>query len=365
MSHSENDPASIERLVHLLGLARSTNNRTSEAAEGSARRAEPLDDSDAPRTVIRGETGEVRLAIIDWISFSIPEEANLSIRDIHDCIRDFANAPEIQLVPSDHGRFGFQQAAHFTIPGVPEPTLLGLIAWGGESQRNRTYVSMSGTWCARLNDWEAFASILARWNVTITRVDIAHDDHAGTRSILDMTELYLSGAFNRGGRRPKARPAGDWIEDLGDGRTLYIGSRKSGKLCRIYEKGRQLGDKESPWVRIEVQLTNKDRYLDIDILTNPETYLAGCYPVLERLSAQPKRIKTSKLIASKTLEQLTEHASIASGRTINALLAQGLSNDEIVNRLVRPGLPKRLRGPVAALPKGTRFAGEKCANDRD
>ena len=70
----------------------------------------------------------------------------------------------------------------------------------------------------------------------------------------DVVALYHQGAFNRGGRPPKLKEAGDWIKHCGYGRTLYLGARGNGKFLRIYEKGKQLGDRTSPWIRYEVEL---------------------------------------------------------------------------------------------------------------
>ncbi len=47
---------------------------------------------------------------------------------------------------------------------------------------------------------------------------------------------------------------------------------------RIYEKGKQLGDPESPWVRWELELHNTDREIPFDVLLQPGRYVAGAYP---------------------------------------------------------------------------------------
>ena len=60
--------------------------------------------------------------------------------------------------------------------------------------------------------------------------------------------------------------------------TLFIGSRGSAKYCRIYEKGRQLGDPDSPWVRFEVEYRKADSVLPIDMLIKPGQYLTGGIP---------------------------------------------------------------------------------------
>ena len=52
---------------------------------------------------------------------------------------------------------------------------------------------------------------------------------------------------------------GDWkyLDRDKLGRTLQIGCRTSDKMLRAYEKGKQLGDKNSDWLRIEVELKGK------------------------------------------------------------------------------------------------------------
>ena len=54
--------------------------------------------------------------------------------------------------------------------------------------------------------------------------------------------FYLTGQFNAGGNKPSCSQQGNWIEADGSGRTFYVGKRKNGKLLRVYEKGKQLGD---------------------------------------------------------------------------------------------------------------------------
>ena len=65
----------------------------------------------------------------------------------------------------------------------------------------------------------------------------------------------------------------------------------NGKMLRIYEKGKQLGDSESPWVRVEAELRNKSRVIPWDALTRPGSYLAGAYPCLAYLSGRPGQDK--------------------------------------------------------------------------
>ncbi len=45
------------------------------------------------------------------------------------------------------------------------------------------------------------------------------------------------------------------------GRTLYIGKRENGKMLRIYEKGKHLGNPVSSWVSVELELKGKNRII--------------------------------------------------------------------------------------------------------
>jgi hypothetical protein len=46
--------------------------------------------------------------------------------------------------------------------------------------------------------------------------------------------------------------------DSGDGKTFYVGDKKSEKQLRVYEKGREQGDRNSPRVRYEAQFRNSN-----------------------------------------------------------------------------------------------------------
>ncbi|MFW2002610.1 replication initiation factor domain-containing protein [Acinetobacter ursingii] len=87
----------------------------------------------------------------------------------------------------------------------------------------------------------------------ITRIDYAYDDLEGAIVSPDWADLQDTlGGFQMGGRPPSFQTAGNWKRPDGSGRTAYIGKRESSKYCRIYEKGKQLGDKDSLWTRVEV-----------------------------------------------------------------------------------------------------------------
>jgi phage replication initiation protein len=99
---------------------------------------------------------------------------------------------------------------------------------------------------------------------------------------------------------PDCEHRGNWKRPSGKGRTFYVGSRKNGKFFRAHEKGRQLGDKNSEWVRLEVEFKSVDRELLYDILLMPGAYMAAAYPALSWIEQEQVRIKTKQKTAQIT-----------------------------------------------------------------
>ena len=89
----------------------------------------------------------------------------------------------------------------------------------------------------------------------ITRWDGAVDDYAGVHSVDLAVEFHNNGRFNAGGREPRCWVAGDWPPSDGLGCTLYIGSRKSGKLLRVYEKRDAVGRSMASLGSLESRIT--------------------------------------------------------------------------------------------------------------
>jgi DNA relaxase NicK len=248
---------------------------------------------------------------------------------------------------------------HVRFPG-------GFVAFGGnnrvrcpdgsmEERPERMQVYFSGELCERLNssDWSSIHDWSVKSvDVRISRCDICFDDFEGVYSYDYLIKQYLLGAFHSGkGRPPKARKN----EELGgnaDGNTFYVGSRVSGKLSRGYEKGKQLGDPDSKWMRHEGELLAQDRVIPFDIVISPDQYFAGLYPLYARMieeqTAQAVESASIPTIAKKTTiiyQHLKNHCRIAYGRLISFMTDElGLDSSEIVDSL-RDGsgdFPKRL-----------------------
>ncbi|MBL0230432.1 MAG: replication initiation factor domain-containing protein [Moraxellaceae bacterium] len=87
----------------------------------------------------------------------------------------------------------------------------------------------------------------------LTRIDLAHDDFESKFITPQWAEAqWIEGNMSLSANAPNIEKRGNWHRPNGRGRTLYIGSRESGKFARFYEKGKKEGDIESAWTRAEI-----------------------------------------------------------------------------------------------------------------
>jgi phage replication initiation protein len=220
------------------------------------------------------------------------------------------------------------------------------VAWGGNG--NTVFLNVPGDACARVRCFRTLREFIAYHHGWLTRVDLAFDDLAGDHPIEQAVAFYRAGEFIAGGRPPRISCMGNWIEPDEYGRTLYIGKRKNGKQLVVYEKGKQLGDGASPWVRWEVRFANVDRVLPLEMLTRPRDYLQAAYPALEFVGeARGGRIRVRKAQERISVAELTRYASEAYGGLVAFLVGQGAIADQVVESLRRDAVPRRLSAPTA------------------
>jgi len=317
-----------------------------ELADGRAHpqgRTDAGSDGDTPRLVTRGENHSTEpnpsAAFVDWLNFTFPETfpggIGLSRLD-----RQFLEAFGFGLgMPRKRGHQNYTDS-HELGRGF------GIFAFGGESVGGTSLVSISGEGCHAVKDWQAVYQLLQDLKAKITRVDLAHDDFLGERDIKMAVSWYMAEMFNsERGRPPKARIIDDF--NLGTGKTFYVGSRESGKLLRVYEKGKQLGSSESAWVRWELELHAKDRNIPHEVLITPGAYLATSYPCMAWVSETQSRIKTLSTTSKINLDSLLRHCRGSYGKLIWTLWkVLEYTPEEILLKLARPGIPPRLDMPV-------------------
>jgi DNA relaxase NicK len=188
------------------------------------------------------------------------------------------------------GWMGYSSSADLRVANMN----VGLLAWGGEHQRDWLHLSLTGQGCDWVQDWDTAQERLdglAAWEPR--RVDIALDTFKRETSHEAMLAAFRSGGFSTRGRPPKlTQIVGELPEQ---GRTIYIGSRTADKFLRGYEKGRQLAEAQGlveidgvpveDWYRVELEVKAKTAPLPADIIDKRDQYLAGAYPYLQQLLA--------------------------------------------------------------------------------
>lgn len=300
--------------------------------------------SPAPRVVTTGgnpfpsethEGASSALAHVDWLAFTIAPPEGDPLRWLFPQLADLFGIPS--MTSRGKGAFGYAQS--FDLGGH------GILAIGGKGQKGTVYVSLTGVGCSRILDWQAVQDWLEAHGARLKRLDLAHDDTQGeTLSIETAVEWYNGDGFSAGGRRPGHQVKGDWLTPGSPkGRTLYVGNRRNGKMARIYEKGKQLGDPDSPWVRAEVEFKDTSRVLPYDMLTRPGIYLAGAYACLGFLSVIQEKVRTIAKAARISLGAMIHHAKQAYGALVNVLMTKHRDNPAaVVADLRRDGVPRRL-----------------------
>lgn len=146
------------------------------------------------------------------------------------------------------------------------------------AQSKSLHVNLFGMACTFADSgWrEKIADICDDLDGKMTRVDLALDFFDGLAGGIEaINQDYKDGLCNVGGRKLKCNLVGDW--NNGHDRSLYIGSRDSGKITNIYEKGDQLyGEKFNiDWLRIELRYGNQVRVLCSDMLRRPADFFAS------------------------------------------------------------------------------------------
>lgn len=303
-------------------------------------------------------------AMVDTLTFTFKESAFQALPSCSGFVSDSdlclmvgeVLRDRIGIVPSGPiGRRNLYAHTQGLVSASDDAIKAGFVAAGGNA--DTVCVHLTGEGCATLSreQWVALYALLVSLDAKITRVDLAHDDFNGVASVDVAVESFKVGGFAGKGRPPASEMAGDWLTPGGGpkGRTFYVGSRDSGKLLRIYEKGRQLGDPLSPWVRWELELHAEKRVIPFMVLLRPGEYLAGAYPGGNGtgwISAVQSVIKTISNRLKISYSAMIRHCRVSYGRLLWAmseieasadavldLLTDGV--DQVPRRLVMPPVP--------------------------
>ncbi|PIT44373.1 hypothetical protein BHC46_01290 [Snodgrassella alvi] len=346
---------------------RGSNLGTAKQTEAPTSNTGRYEQSSTLSTVLVMQNGQIKeipvkkgvgtAAHIDALTITMPE---LVFNQSLDAVTDDEVAGQISgtiyeimgygLSSAARGRNGYSMSY---LMGT-ERVSYGYVAFGGSQQRETVCIHFTGTGLMAAQDgWEhrlyQFLQDFAP-NARITRCDLAHDFIEGEYTPEQALKDWESGLFTSRYTKPVAECVGsDWLSGTNRGKTLYIGSRKSSKYCRIYEKGKEQGDEQSKWVRFELELKNKDIIIPHDILINPGQYLTGAYPICEQLFKNHKeqiaRIELKKKQEAVGIEHCQKYASMQASGFLNYLHNElNLTKEEVFDFVVNPvaKVPKRL-----------------------
>lgn len=239
----------------------------------------------------------------------------------------------------------------------------GLVCIGGglnQSNENTICIELTATGLqAALNGWEhrlyRFSQMQEVTGFRYTRVDLAVDFLSGEYTVDDALKAYYSGNFNNSIVPPRIRKEGDdWDNPTQNGRTLYIGTRESSRLLRFYEKGKQLGDKCSPWVRAELEMRNRDLIIPLDIVIHAGDYYFAQYPELGRIyqtifskqTEVSRKVQSNKIkqrIMQMNVEHVIKYLRQQASRAINYLIEEGKTDSQIIGLFdLNAPMPKKV-----------------------
>lgn len=277
-------------------------------------------------------------ALTDWLNVSFP------FAGTPQAIAELVQGVNEHLSPKFGGLVDRGKGLHGFIHSFAFDEAHSMFAYGG--QRGKGFLSFPAEGCALIPDWErAYYYLKDCLDARVCRWDGAVDDFEGRYTVDIALTWFLSDQFNTHGNQPRMKQVGNWACPDGTGRTLYIGKRENGKMLRIYEKGKQLGDTNSPWVRWELELKSKDRVIPLEVLIRPGPYVAGSYACLDWIDKEACRVRTIQKTAQISYEHLTHYLSVAYGKHLNIMEEVEGSAEAVMAKLKRPGMPKRLQLP--------------------
>ena len=189
------------------------------------------------------------IVIYDWLSFTSkqhsPEELILAL--------GLSDVPWSET----KGARGYRDRLYFSCISVHYNGREDMGVWVEMSgQGCRTFESLSAV------GWERLFSFIAQYELKITRLDVAFDDHTGILPIGEIVNDTQCGMF--------ISKSDYWETVLSTkGTTVQIGSPQSRVLIRIYDKAAERKcEPGTHWIRCELQLRD-DRAVEFSKLPCP------------------------------------------------------------------------------------------------
>lgn len=223
---------------------------------------------------------------IDWMRWRTQADVLPGLEALRCLFGDLAS--QLQLKHLGRGKDGFTQAAAILVQGMA----LGRVDFGGEHMRGWVRWNLTGLGCQWVKDWDAVAEIESLPSAELRRADVALTTWEGQVSHDLVERAHASGRFSTGGRPPNMRRILN--SDPRAGSTCEVGSRKSDKFFRGYEKGLEMLTKLPPSLaqtcthidgfaveqiyRSELELKADALPIPWDVIPRRDEFFAGAYP---------------------------------------------------------------------------------------
>lgn len=224
----------------------------------------------------------------DWVRVTFSDTGLSDVLEVVSRLFGFG----VEAFARERGLIGFTSLVEFKRGGV----VFARYAFGGHQQRGRAMVEVSGAACERVAAWGELVEFAEARAGRLTRLDLCLDSDAVT--VEAAIAAWRAGEFKARGRPPSA----SLVDDLGSGRgrTFYVGRRGGDRFLRVYEKGRQLGEAGSTWVRVELELLAATSVLPLAGMLDAEALFAGAYSWLASLigaaGTRPERVKRATVV---------------------------------------------------------------------
>lgn len=196
-------------------------------------------------------------------------------------------------LPPGSAKFGYRYAYELELGGLKH----GLIQYGGDSVGTGVYVQVMGSHAGRVRD----SVLSAGWSGYLIRADIALDFNGAKyfkKISTDLVQLAKT-------KNLKTSTVGDWVQSVG-GRTLYVGSRTSAFMVRLYEKYKQKGVDTNGEETIRLELEIKPyKHARLSAFTLSASELVGSSSIYSPIFE--KYIKLSDGITLNNLRKETSH----------------------------------------------------------
>lgn len=292
---------------------------------------------------------------IDWLGFTSPWEI-AGLKVFVDMLFD-----NVVFKQNDFGIPGYPESYSLTVDSVQ----VGVIGFGAKHGKN--FVSITGKGC-QLWDVSFYAhvrEVLEVANASIRRIDICMDFYKGEVTYDQAIKAYEFGEFQLSMARKKPKFSKIESEENGVnlGRTMYVGSRKTSKMARIYEKGLEVfarlpdsvraactepgalvygPDDHAPegtiadqWLRVEIEYKAEDVVLELDMITQGDDYFRAAYPFCERVmgAGDGKRPRALMKVVDLNVERVFLNLRNGYGNAIHTLKSCGYSDTQIIDRV--------------------------------